>query len=123
MSVDPVVLLELEKMAPLGGVLNFWVEEIRIFDVPAVEVLVPGGETHFGIGDHRQEKTVLAPPDSVVAKWLAKAARWSTRCRTELRVGCYMIVLSGTAYILPLTILVIKVTVSVIATTIAPFLS
>ena len=28
---DLVVLLELEEFAPLGVVLNFWVEELRIF--------------------------------------------------------------------------------------------
>ena len=34
---DPVVLLELEDLVPLGVVLNFWVEDIGIFDAPAVE--------------------------------------------------------------------------------------
>ena len=34
---DPVVLLELEDLVPLGVVLNFWVKDIGIFDAPAVK--------------------------------------------------------------------------------------
>ena len=47
---------------PLGVVLIFWVEEIRIFDASTVEVLVPGGKTHFGLSDNKRKETVLAPP-------------------------------------------------------------
>ena len=42
LPVGLVVLLELEELAPLGVVLNFWVEELRIFDVTTVEILVSG---------------------------------------------------------------------------------
>ena len=57
-----MVLLELEDLSPLGVVLNFWVEELRIFDVTAVEILVSGGETNFGHSEPEREETVLAPP-------------------------------------------------------------
>ena len=52
----------MEELAPLGAVLNFWIEELGPFDVPAFEVLDPGGKTHFGIGEHEQEETVLSSP-------------------------------------------------------------
>ena len=62
LPVELVVLLELEELAPLGVVLNFWVEELWIFDAPVVEVLIPGGETNFGLGEPERKETVLAPP-------------------------------------------------------------
>ena len=55
------------------------------------------------------------PPHSVIAKWLANSTSWSMRCRTKLRVGCPTIVSSVTAYILPLIISVMVVTVAMIA--------
>ena len=57
-----VVLLELEELAPLGVLLNSWVEELRLFEALAVKVVVYKVETHFGIGEHKREETVLAPP-------------------------------------------------------------
>ena len=62
MPFDLVVLLELDELAPLGVVLNFWVEELGIFDALAFNILVSGGDKNFGIGEHYQEETVLAPP-------------------------------------------------------------
>ena len=62
LPVDLVVLLELEYLAPLGVNLNFWVEELSIFNALSVEVLVSSGETYFGLGEHEREETVLAPP-------------------------------------------------------------
>ena len=47
---------------PLGVVLNFWIEELGLFDAGAFEVLDPSGETHFGLGEHKREETVLASP-------------------------------------------------------------
>ena len=58
----------------------------------------------------------------MVAKWLANTASCSTRCQTKLRVGCPTIVSSVTAYILPLIISVMVVTVAMIAVMIAQFL-
>ena len=52
MPFDIVVLLELEEIAPLGVVLNFWIEELGIFEALAVEVVVSGDETNFGLGEH-----------------------------------------------------------------------
>ena len=62
LPVDLVVLLDLDEIAPLGVVLNFWIEELGPFDAPAFEALDPDSETHFGLGVHEQEKTVLASP-------------------------------------------------------------
>ena len=62
------------------------------------------------------------PPHLVVAKWIVNAASWLRKCQTELRVGCPTIASSGTASILPLTILVMAVTVAVISAMITPFL-
>ena len=117
-----MVLFELEELAPLGVVLNFWVEDLRLFEALAVEIVVSGGETNFVIGEHEQEETVLAPPHLVVAKWLAKEEICLARCLTKLRVGCPMIASNGTASILPLTILAMTVTVTVIAAMVVPFL-
>ena len=58
----------------------------------------------------------------VVAKWLANATSWSTRCQTEFRVGCPTIASSGTDFILPLTISVMEVIVAMISAMITPFL-
>ena len=57
-----MLLLEMEEFVPLGVVLNFWIEDLRPFDAPAFEVLDPGGETHFGLGEHKREETVLSSP-------------------------------------------------------------
>ena len=62
LTVDPVVLLELGELAPLGVVLNFWIEELEPFDAPAFEVLDPVDEAHFSLGEHNREETVLASP-------------------------------------------------------------
>ena len=62
LPVDLVVLLDLEELAPLGVVLNFWIEELGPFDAPAFEVLDPGGETYFGLGEHERKETLLASP-------------------------------------------------------------
>ena len=62
LPVDLVELLELEELAPLGVVLNFWIEELGPFDAPAFEVLGPGSETHFCLGEHEREETILASP-------------------------------------------------------------
>ena len=121
LPVDLVFLLELQEIAPLGVVLIFWIREIGPFDAPAFEVLDSGGKAHFGIGGHKREEPVLAAP-FVVAKWLANAASWLMRCQMESRVGYPTIASSGTASILPLTILVMVVTVAVIAAMISPFL-
>ena len=39
--------LELEDLAPLGAVLDSWVDEIRFFEPLVVKVFVPGGKSHF----------------------------------------------------------------------------
>ena len=62
LAVDLVVLMELEDLAPLGVVLNFRIEELSPFDVPAFKVLDPGGETHFGLGGHKREGAVISSP-------------------------------------------------------------
>ena len=62
LPVDLVVLLDLEELAPLVVDLNFWIEELGPFDAGAFKVLDPGGKTHFGLGDHKREETVLASP-------------------------------------------------------------
>ena len=59
---DFVVLLELEELVPFGVVLNLWVEELGIFETLAVEVVVSGGETCFGVGEYKREETMFAPP-------------------------------------------------------------
>ena len=105
----------------LDFVLSFWFEKFGIFNALAVGVLVSGGETHFGLGEHEWEETVLSP-HSVVAKWHAKDASYLARFQTELRVSWPMIALIRIASIFPLTILVMVVIVSVIAVMVAPFL-
>ena len=62
LPVDLVVLLELEELAPLGVVLNFWIEELGPFDAGAFKVLDPGSKMHFDLGEHERDETVLAPP-------------------------------------------------------------
>ena len=59
------------------------------------------------------------PPHLVVAKWHENFVSLSTRCCTEWRVGCPTMASSGTASILPLTILVAAVTVVVIVATVS----
>ena len=59
---DFLVLLELEELAPLGVILNFWVEEVRLGKPLAVEVVVPDSETNFGLTEDKREETVLATP-------------------------------------------------------------
>ena len=58
--MDLVVLLDLENFMPLYVVLNYWIEELGPFDAPAFKVLDPSGETHFDLGEHEREETVLA---------------------------------------------------------------
>ena len=58
----------------------------------------------------------------MLEKWIVNAVILLTKCRTELRVGCPNIELSGTSYIFPLTISVMAFTVAMIAAMIAPFL-
>ena len=62
------------------------------------------------------------PPHLVVAKWLANVASCSTSCSTEWRVGCPTMVSNVTAYIRPIAILVMTVTVVVISAMVAPFM-
>ena len=62
LPVDLMVLLELEELALLGVVLGFWAGELRFGEPLAVEVVVPDGETHFGLAEDEQEETVLATP-------------------------------------------------------------
>ena len=57
-----VILLDLEEIVPLGVVLNFWIEELSMFDAPSFEVLDSGGKTHFGLGEHKREETVIFAP-------------------------------------------------------------
>ena len=57
-----MVLLDLEDLAPLGVVLNFGIEELRLFDAPVFKVLDPGSETHFDLSEHKREETMLASP-------------------------------------------------------------
>ena len=64
LPVDLVVLQDLEELVPLGVVLSYWIEELGLFDAPALEVLDSGGETHFGLSEHEREETVLASPFS-----------------------------------------------------------
>ena len=59
------------------------------------------------------------PSHLVVAKWLTNIASFSTRCHMETRMGCLTMASSGTASILPLTILVAAVTVVVIVATVS----
>ena len=67
-------------------------------------------------------RNMCFPPHLVVTKWLANLASCSTRRCTEWRVGFPKIQSSGTAYILPLTILVMAATIVVVAAMVAPFM-
>ena len=49
LSVDLVVLLDLEELTPLCIVFNFWVKDIRIGKPLAVGGVVPGSKTYFGL--------------------------------------------------------------------------
>ena len=62
LSFDLMFLLEMEELAPLDDVLNFWIEDTGPFDAPVFKVLDSGGERHFGIGEHEREKTVFCHP-------------------------------------------------------------
>ena len=48
LPLDLLVLLELEELTTLGGVLNY--------------VVVPGGESHFGLTEDKREEHVLSAP-------------------------------------------------------------
>ena len=61
LPVDLFVILEMEYLAPLVVVLNFRVEELRPFDGLTVEVLDPGGKTHFGLSEHAGENRAFPP--------------------------------------------------------------
>ena len=71
----------------------------------------------------RVEKVDVLGWNKFVAKWLVKSKIWSEMCRTELKMVCPTIFLSGTDSIITFTILVMVVTVAVIAAMVAPFLS
>ena len=60
LTVDLVVLLDMEEHSTLCVVLNFWIDDPGPFDAPTFEVLDSGGKTHFGLGEHDREETVLA---------------------------------------------------------------
>ena len=62
LPVELVIVLELEELAPLGVVLNFWIEDLGQFDAPELEFLYPGSKTHFGLGEHERKENVLASP-------------------------------------------------------------
>ena len=47
---------------PLGVVLDFWVEELKLGKPLSVEVVVTGSETHFGLAEDEREETVLFTP-------------------------------------------------------------
>ena len=61
------------------------------------------------------------PPHLVVAKWLVNVTSCLTSCCTEWRVVFLIMESSRTAYILPLTTLVMVATVVVIAAMDVPF--
>ena len=46
----------------IGFILNFWLEELRLGKPLAVEVVVPGGETHFCLADNEREEALLTTP-------------------------------------------------------------
>ena len=58
LTLDLLVLLELEVITPLGIVHNSWVEELGLGEPLAVEVTVPGGESHFGPAEDELEEPV-----------------------------------------------------------------
>ena len=57
-----LVHLELEDIAPLGTVLNSWVEELGFLEPLAVEVVVPGGKSHFFLAKDEREELLLPTP-------------------------------------------------------------
>ena len=83
-----MVLLELEELAPLDAVLDFWVEELRIFNVPVDEVLVYVGETNFGLGENEQEETVLAPPIGCI-EMAREGCKLVNKVSNRVEVGIY----------------------------------
>ena len=62
MPLELLVLLDSEELAPFGVVLDYWVEELRLGDTLAVEVVVTGGKLHLGLAKEEQEEPVLAIP-------------------------------------------------------------
>ena len=61
LPLDLLVLLDLEELAPLGIVLNYWVEDIGIGEPLPVELVFLGSKSHFGLAkDEREEPVLLA---------------------------------------------------------------
>ena len=54
--------MELEEIEPKGDVLDSWVEEIRFSELLSVKVVVPGGESNFGLAEDDTDEPVLTNP-------------------------------------------------------------
>ena len=57
-------LLELDELAPFVIVRDSWVEDIGLGDLLAVEVVVLGGKSHFGLAEDERLGLVLLTPFS-----------------------------------------------------------
>ena len=64
LPLDLLVLLDLEDITPLGTVRNYWVGELRLAEPLAIEFVVPGNESHFGLTEDEREEPVLPTPFS-----------------------------------------------------------
>ena len=62
LTLDLLVLLELEDLSTLGAVLDSWVEELCFLEPLSVKVAVPGGRSHFGLAEDELEEPVLPTP-------------------------------------------------------------
>ena len=113
--------MELGDLASLVIVLNFWFEELGIFSELAVKVLVSGSETHFGLDDHEWEETMPASPFSG-CKLANRGCKMSDEVSNKVEGGLPHNCIEWDCFHPPLTILVMEVTVSMIADTVAPFL-
>ena len=62
LTLDLLVRLDLEDLVPIYVVPDFRVEEFGICEPLAVEGVVPGDETNFGLAEDEREETLTSTP-------------------------------------------------------------
>ena len=121
MSLDILVLLELEEIAPIFFVLNVWVKGLGLRELLAFEGVFPGGATHSGLAEDKREETVIAIPFGG-PKMARKGRDLLDEVSHGVEGGLTHIEFSGIASIRTLKISVMTVMASVTDTKFVPFL-
>ena len=120
LPLDLMVILDMEELAPPCVVLNFWVGDLKLGKTLAVEGVVPGGETHFGLAEDEHEETMLATRFGG-CEMAFEDRNLIGEVSHGVEGGSYHDLVKRDGFHPLLTILVMTLTVIVIATMFAPF--